>query len=150
MVISRREVVKSALLTAGAALVALPAAARDTFWGTLSMRDVWAAPTRPGETTGRVYMIIENKGSDIERLLSVRSPIAQTASFIEDNASSGIIERVAYVEVRPRRPVTMRPGRIHVQLDGLTQPLVRGKPFPLTLVFAFAGPVEVQVDVDER
>jgi copper(I)-binding protein len=150
MQINRRQVVKSALLTVGAALVAAPAAARDTFYGTLAITNAWSAPTKPGETPGRVYMIIENKGIDSERLLSVRSAVARTASFIEDNASSGVIERVAYVEVRPRRPVTFRPGRVHVQLDGLTQQLKKGQTFPLTLVFAFAGPVEVQVDVDER
>jgi periplasmic copper chaperone A len=150
MEISRRQVLTSTLLTAGAALIAAPVWARDLYWGTLAMTTVWAPPTAAGATTAKVYMIIENRGSDTERLLSVRSPVARTASFIEDGGPSGVIERIAYVEVRPRRPVTFRPGRIHVQLDGLTQPLVKGKSFPLTLVFAFAGPLEVQVDVDER
>ena len=150
MDISRRQVLTSSLLTAGAALIAAPAWARDLYWGQLAITMIWAPPTSAGATMAKVYMVIENRGSDTERLLSVRSPIARTASFIEDGGSSGVIERVAYVEVRPRRPVMFRPGRVHVQLDGLTEPLTKGKPFPLTLVFAFAGPLDVQVDVDER
>jgi copper(I)-binding protein len=150
MELSRRQVLTTTLLTAGAAWLAVPALARDLYWGQLAMTSVWAAPTPPGATSAKVYMIIENRGSDTERLLSIRSTVARTASFIEEGSSSGVIERIAYVEVRPRRPVTFRPGRVHVQLDGLMQPLVKGKPFPVTLVFAFAGPVEVQVDVEER
>jgi hypothetical protein len=150
MEISRRQVLTSTLLAAGAGFLARPASARDLYWGQLAITSIWAPPTLPADTNAKVYMVIENRGSDTERLLSVRSPIARTASFIEDGGPGGVIERIAYVEVRPRRPVLFRPGRVHVQLDGLTQPLAKGKPFTLTLVFAFAGPLDVQVDVDER
>lgn len=150
MELSRRQVVQSALLAAGAAAIASPAVARVFYWGTLSVSDAWAPPTASGATIAKVYMIIENKGFDIERLLSVRSPIAHSANFIEEDQAEGVVEQVSYIEVRPRRPVTLRPGRIHVELHGLTQPLVKGTTFPLTLVFAFAGPVDVAIDIDER
>ena len=150
MELSRRQVVQSALLAAGAAVVAPPAVARVFYWGTLSVADAWTPPTAPGVTIAKVYMIIENKGFDIERLLSVRTPIAHSANFVEEDQAEGVVEQVSYIEVRPRRPVTLRPGRIHVELHGLTQPLVKGTTFPLTLVFAFAGPVDVPVDIGER
>ncbi|HEX9463175.1 MAG TPA: copper chaperone PCu(A)C [Alphaproteobacteria bacterium] len=149
MELSRRRVVQSALL-AGASVAGTPVLARVFYWGTLAVSDAWAPPTGPGVTVAKVYMIIENRGSDSERLLSVRSPVARTARFIEDDPQNGVVEQVAYLEVRPRRPVTLRPGRIHVELQGLAKPLVKGSTFPLTLVFAFAGPVEVPVDIDER
>lgn len=150
MKLSRRQVVQSALLVAGATAVAPPAVARAFYWGTLSVSDAWAPPTAPGATVAKVYMIIENKGFDIERLLSVRTPIAHSANFVEEDQAEGVVEQVSYIEVRPRRPVTLRPGRIHVELHGLTQPLVKGTTFTLTLVFAFAGPVNVPVDIGER
>ncbi len=149
MEFSRRWVVQSALLT-GASLIGAPALARVFYWGSLSVADAWAPPTAPGATVAKVYMIIENRGSDSERLLSARSPVARGARFIDDDPSSGVVEQVAYLEVRPRRPVTLRPGRVHVELDGLSKPLVKGDTFPLTLVFAFAGPVEVPIEIDER
>jgi periplasmic copper chaperone A len=150
MDLSRRQVLQSALLVSGAALVAHPADARTYYWGSLAISDAWAAPTPAGAAKAGVFMIIENRGGDTERLLSVRSTIARAARFIEDDPSSGVIEQIAYIEVRPRRPVALRPGRIHVELQGLSKPLVKGSTFPLTLVFAFAGPVEVPIDVDER
>ncbi len=150
MELSRRRVVQSALLAAGAGLRAAPAAARVFYWGTLAVSDAWTPPTAPGATVAKIYMIIENRGFDIERLLSVRTPLAKSANFVEEDQAEGVVEQVAYIEVRPRRPVTLRPGRIHVELHGLTQPLVKGTSFPLTLVFAFAGPVDVPIDVNER
>lgn len=150
MELSRRQVVQSALLATCAAAIAPSAHARAFYWGTLSVSDAWAPPTAPGATVAKVYMIIENKGFDIERLLSVRSPIARSANFVEEDQAEGVVEQVSYIEVRPRRPVTLRPGRVHVELHGLTQPLVKGTSFPVTLVFAFAGPVDVVIDVGDR
>jgi hypothetical protein len=150
MELNRRQVVQSALLAAGAAAVASPVYARVFYWGTLSVSDAWTPPTAPGATIAKIYMIIENKGFDIERLLSVRTPIARSANFVEEDQAEGVVEQVSYIEVRPRRPVALRPGRIHVELHGLTQPLVKGTTFPLTLVFAFAGPVDVPIDVGDR
>lgn len=150
MELSRRRVVQSALLAAGAGLFPVAAGARVFYWGTLAVSDAWAPPTAPGATVAKVYMIIENRGIDSERLLGVRTPLAKSASFVEEDQAEGVVEQVAYIEVRPRRPVTLRPGRVHVELHGLTQPLVKGKTFPLTLVFAFAGPVDVPIDIDER
>ncbi len=150
MELSRRQVVQSALLAAGAAVIAPPAYARSFYWGTLSVTDAWTPPTAPGASVAKIYMIIENKGFDSERLLAVRTPLARSANFVEEDQREGVVEQVSYIEVRPRRPVTMRPGRIHVELHGLTQPLVKGTSFPLTLVFAFAGPVDVPIDVGDR
>lgn len=150
MELSRRRVVQSALLAAGAGLSPVAAGARVFYWGTLAVSDAWTPPTASGATVAKVYMIIENRGFDTERLLSVRTPLAKSASFTDEDQAEGVVEQVAYIEVRPRRPVTLRPGRVHVELHGLTQPLVKGTTFPLTLVFAFAGPVDVPVDVDER
>ncbi|MBV8536062.1 MAG: copper chaperone PCu(A)C [Alphaproteobacteria bacterium] len=150
MELSRRQVVQSALLATCAAVIAPAARARSFYWGTLSVSDAWAPPTAPGSTDAKVYMIIENKGFDIERLLSVRSPIARSANFIEEDQREGLVEQVSYIEVRPRRPVALRPGRVHVELHGMTQPLVKGNSFQLTLVFAFAGPVDVPIEIGER
>ncbi len=150
MELGRRSVVKSALLATAAALVAGPALARDYYLGNLRVSDAWAPPIKPGESIAKVYMIIDNRGTDLDRLLSVRSSIAKGARFIEEDPSSGVIEQVTYLEVWPRRPVTLRPGRIHIELTGVTQPLARGNTFPLTLVFAYAGPVEIPIAIDER
>jgi copper(I)-binding protein len=42
----------------------------------------------------------------------------------------------------------LRAGRPHLALRGITQPLVAGDAFPLTLRFAGAGSIEVTVMVE--
>lgn len=152
MELSRRRVVQSALLAAGAGLIAAPARARVVYSksGQVAVLDAWAPPTASGTTIAKIYMIIENRGQDSERLLTVRTPIAKSAKFVEEDQAEGVVEQVAYIEVRPRRPVALRPGRVHVELHGLTQRLVKGTTFTLTLVFAFAGPLDVPIDIGER
>jgi copper(I)-binding protein len=150
MKLSRRQVVQSALFAAGAVLVAAPVEAGVLHWGALTISDIWAPPTAPGVTVAKIYMIIENGGLEFERLLSARAPMASSANFVEEDQSEGVVEQVAYIDVRPLKPVTLRPGRIHVELHGLKQPLVKGTTFPLTLVFASAGVVTVPVDIEER
>lgn len=150
MTLNRRMMVTSALLAVGAVWAAPAAKARDFFRGNLGIWNIWAPPTRPGATSADVYMVLENRGDSTDRLQSVRSPIARQVSFVDEEAGGGVTEQVAFVELRPRRPVVMRPGRIHLRLEGLSQPLARGKTFPLTLNFINAGAVELQVDIDER
>jgi copper(I)-binding protein len=44
--------------------------------------------------------------------------------------------------------VKVEPGGIHLMLVDLTQPLLTGSRFPLTLTFRDAGKLEVQVKVE--
>jgi copper(I)-binding protein len=45
------------------------------------------------------------------------------------------------------QPVTLQPGATHIMLIGLSEKLVPGQSFPLTLTFAKAGTREVTVSV---
>ena len=42
----------------------------------------------------------------------------------------------------------LKPGGFHIMLIGLKHPLEEGQRFPLTLIFAKAGEVTVEVTVD--
>ena len=46
-------------------------------------------------------------------------------------------------------PVTLKPGGMHIMLQGLNEPLQAGKSFPLTLTFEKAGTREVTVAVEK-
>ena len=45
--------------------------------------------------------------------------------------------------------MTLKPGAVHVMLQGLKEPLRAGQSFPLTLDFAKAGKREVMVAVEK-
>jgi copper(I)-binding protein len=147
---SRRWVVKSALLAAGAALVTTPALAQDFWVKQLRISKPWAPPTAAAATSAEVYLIIENRSDELDRLMEVRTPVAARASFVEEERVGGVVQSVAYIDLRARREIALRPGRVHVRLEGLKQPLVKGRSFPMTLVFASSNTVDVKVDVDDR
>jgi copper(I)-binding protein len=46
------------------------------------------------------------------------------------------------------KPVTLKPGGLHVMLMGLKAPLKAGDSFPLTLTFTHAPPLTVTVKVE--
>jgi copper(I)-binding protein len=150
MKLSRRQVVVAALLAAGAGLRPVPAVAQDYWINLIRVSKPWAPPTRPGVRTASVYMIIENRSGELERLMHAHTPIAERASFVDEEPARGIIESVNYIELRARREVLLRPGRLHIKLDGLKQPLVKGTSFPLTLVLGNRSSTEVRVEVDDR
>jgi copper(I)-binding protein len=147
--INRRQVVTSALLAAAAGVVGIPSAnARNYIKGPLMIGNPWSPPTKAGATSAQVFMVLENRGLESEKLRGVTSPVARAAAFVDEDG--GVTEQVSFIDVRPRRPVQMRPGRIHVRLDGLQQQLVQGRTFQMTMNFEVAGPVEVTVEIDDR
>lgn len=149
MKLTRRQVVVSALLAAGAGCWPAPAVAQDYWINLVRVSKPWAPPTSPGVRTASVYMSIENRSGELERLMHVQTPVAERASFVEEEAR-GVVASVNYIELRARREVLLRPGRLHIKLEGLKQPLVKGTTFPLTLTLGNRSSVEVRVDVDER
>jgi len=151
MKLTRRQVVVSALLAAGAGVSPVPAVAQDYWLNLIRVSKPWAPPTAPGVRVASVYMSIENRGGELERLMHVQTPVAERASFVDEVPARGIIESVNYIELRARREVLLRPGRLHIKLEGLKQPLAKGTSFPLTLTLGNRSSVEVRVDVvDER
>lgn len=146
--LNRRQVVMGALLAAGAGVRPAPAVAQDYWLNQVRVSKPWAPPTRSDARTGEVYMLIENRGTDLNRLVAVETPVAERVTFVDEDR--GIMEMVAYIDLRARREIALRPGRVHLKLEGLKQPLAKGRTFPLTLIFANRQKLEVKVDIDDR
>lgn len=148
--LNRRQVVMGALLAAGVGVRPAPAVAQDYWLNMVRVSKPWAPPTRQGARSGEVYMLIENRSSDLNRLVAVETPVAERVIFVDEEPGRGIMETVAYIDLRARREVALRPGRVHLKLEGLKQPLAKGTTFPLTLVFANRQKLEVRVEIEER
>jgi hypothetical protein len=113
----------------------------------IQVRDAWARATAPAQSSGAVYVTIDN-GGGADRLVGV-STVAGSA-MLHDNDSQGGIARmrmVADMPIAPRQRVALAPGAMHIMLTGLKAPLKAGDHFPLTLKFASAGPRTVEVAV---
>lgn len=124
------------------------AEASEATAGDLAVTKAWARATPPGASTGAVYITVENRGADEDRLVSAASPAARSAMVhqtIEENGVSTM--READVRVAPGAAVEMKPGGMHIMLMGLAAPLKAGDTLTLNLVFEKAGPVTVEAPI---
>ena len=110
--------------------------------------DAWARATPPGVANGAVYCKILNRGSP-DRLVGARSPAAQGAEIHSSASANGLVEmrRIEALPLGAGASVELAPGGTHVMLVGLAAPLTAGAKVALTLVFAGAGEIAVEVPV---
>lgn len=139
------------LLTTLAAvlLLSLPAAAAG-----VQIIDAYARSTGQIGASGAVFFGIENHGDTEDRLIGVASDVAErveTHTHSED--ANGVMQMRHVPEgfVVPAMGMHMLDrGGDHVMLMGLTRGLAQGDVFSLTLSFAVAGEMTVEVVVDNN
>ena len=116
----------------------------------LAVSAVWSRPAPAGLPTGVAYLTLTDRGPDADRLLGASSPKAGRVSLHHSVMKGGVMSMLAVedgLELPPHRPVTLAPGGYHLMLEGLKGGLKVGETYPLTLRFAHARPVTVQVQV---
>ncbi|MFC4275979.1 copper chaperone PCu(A)C [Achromobacter aloeverae] len=137
-------------LAAMLALAAQGAAhAHDFKAGAIEIDDLWMRATAPGQTVGGGYMEIENNGKEADRLVSVKSPIADSVEMHETRTENGVssMRPTGPVTVAPGAEVKFMPGGYHLMFLKLKQPLKQNDEVPATLVFEHAGAVDVKFKV---
>ncbi|MBS0320190.1 MAG: copper chaperone PCu(A)C [Proteobacteria bacterium] len=125
--------------------------AHDYTLKSLSIAHPYARATAPGAPVGAAYLGIENKGSTPDTLVAAKSPIAGTVQIHEMSMDGGMMKMRALPNGLPipaGGKVSLAPSGYHIMLMNLKQPLVAGQSFPLTLTFAKAGSIDVDVNVE--
>jgi copper(I)-binding protein len=128
---------------------AAPAAAHDFKAGSLTLKHPWTRATA-GKVGGGFVEII-NAGKTPDTLLSASSPAADKVEIHTMTMDNGIMRMRPLpngIAVPAGSTASLKPGANHIMLIGLKAPLVEGKLVPLTLNFAKAGPVKVQLKVE--
>jgi copper(I)-binding protein len=110
--------------------------------------DAWARATAPGMSVGAVYLTLQG-GPTADTLLAASTPRAAMTQIHVVTEADGIarMRETEAVDVPAGQRVRLAPQGTHVMLMGLSQPLVAGERFALTLQFAKAGTREVRVQV---
>jgi periplasmic copper chaperone A len=110
--------------------------------------DAWARATPPGVDNGAVYCTIVNHG-DKDKLVGARTPVASGAEIHASVSTNGVVgmRRIEALPIAARASEELAPGSTHLMLVGLGAPLSPGVKIPLTLVFAAAGEIAVEVPV---
>jgi copper(I)-binding protein len=116
----------------------------------IEVSDAWARPTR-GDAPGAVYITIENKGGQDDRLISVMTDHAAMAMVHQTEMSEGVarMRMAGEINVPAESSIKMVPGGTHIMLEGLRTPLKTGDSFPLVLKFRESGEETVSVRVAE-
>ena len=140
---------RTAFAVLAALTLAMPALAHGFKAGSIEIEHPWARATADGAANGAVYFVLNNEGKSADRLVSAASPVAakvELHAHIDDNGVMRMRE-INAVDLAPDATVKLAPGGVHVMLLGLTEPLKKGKAFPLALTFEKAGTVTVEVAV---
>jgi copper(I)-binding protein len=139
------------LFLASPLLLACPAAAQHApaEAGDLAIARSWTRAAGQGGT-GAGFLAISNRGAAADRLVAASSPVARVTE-LHTHVRDGEVMRmrpVEEVEIPAGQTVTLQPGGLHLMLIGLNQPLRQGEAVPLTLRFARAGEVRVELVVE--
>ena len=124
--------------------------AADVQLKSLDIRQPFARATPASAKTAAVFMAIENKGKEVDRLLSASSPAAGIVEIHEMKMAGGMMQmrEVSGLEIKPGATIELKPGGYHVMLMDLKAPLKQGESVPVTLKFEKAGAVEVKAAIE--
>ncbi len=158
-----------ALAVAIAAPAALPAMAADAgssmmmamqpaaplLWtaGDLVISGAYARATLPNAPVGGGYLTIVNNGAADDTLVSATSPAAGAVQLHDMTTANGVMSMrpvpAGGLPIPAGKTVALTPNGLHLMLTDLTGPLVKGQAVPVTLIFARAGAVTVQLAIGD-
>ncbi|MEI6984880.1 MAG: copper chaperone PCu(A)C [Rhodospirillaceae bacterium] len=131
-------------------LLTVTALAHGFVVGGIYIQHPWARATSgEGITTGSVYMVLSNNGTEADRLIGVASSVAHKVELHVPKLDNGEIRmrEDTGVDLPLGSTVRLIPGGPHIILIGLKSPLRQGGTFPLTLTFEKAGRITVVIIV---
>jgi periplasmic copper chaperone A len=147
-VIRRRVALLLAVLAGTGLVPSVDTALAASEKNAIGIERAWARASAGAATTGAAYLTLKG-GAEPDALVGVSTPIAASAEVHETTTENG----VSKMRAAPSLPipagavVTLAPGGYHIMLMGLKHLLTAGQTFPLTLTFAHAAPVTVEVPV---
>lgn len=114
----------------------------------MSVSQAYAFATAASSQNGAVFLTIENTGAD-DRLLSAVTAAAERVEIHEMVLEDATMHmrQVDSITLPAGETISLSPKGHHLMLMNLAAPLAEGTPIDLTLFFAKAGEIPVQVAV---
>lgn len=111
-------------------------------------------PTPPGIDEAALYLTVVNDSDSADRLLSAESAgcmvVTPHLTEIDDGVSRMTESGGDELDMAPGDRLVMEPHALHLMCLGLVSPLAVGEQLPVTLRFAHAGEMSVDVIVERR
>jgi len=123
--------------------------AAQTASPSIEVSHAWTRATAGAAQTGAVYMTLKNVGKASDQLVSVSSPVAGMAELHATMKEGDVMKMQASppIELKPDVAAELKPGGLHVMLMHLKSPLRQGEKIPVTLTFAAAPSITLEVPV---
>ena len=138
-------------LPTSAAVAEAPVSAEATTTiGTVTIAEPWARATPPAATAGGVFAELTNSGGTSVRLTGGSTPVAERVEIHEMTMNGDVMQMRPLadgLEVPAGGGASLSAGGYHIMLLDLTEPLVEGARFPLTLTFSDGSSGTVTVTV---
>lgn len=128
--------------------VAAPAEAVEYKAGDITVINPWARATPGVPRNGGAYLTLKG-GAAGDELTGIETSVAKRAELHGHSQKNGVMKMHAVkgVKVPAGGRIVLRPGGLHIMLMKLNKALKKGEHFPMTLRFARAGRITVQVEV---
>ena len=119
------------------------------FSAPLEVNSAWARATPAGARVGAVYMDLFNPGNVAETIVQVETAVARTAQIHRTINVDGMLKMRSAMPltIGAGQGVSLAPAGMHMMLMGLSQPLVVGSSFNVTLVLQSGEALTVEVKV---
>lgn len=112
----------------------------------------YARSTPPGQDATAAYFTLENKGSEPQVIVGVKTPLSPKAelhSTIMEGKDVMKMKPVERLEIGAGQKVFFQPGGNHVMLTELPKPLTVGERVKLTLIFEDGSELPVKLLVKD-
>ena len=110
----------------------------------------WARETVAGQKAGAAYLTIVNNGAGSDRLVRLSSDAADHVMLHSTSTDDGVtrMRQLPHgLPVPSKAAVELTPGRTHIMLTGLKQPLERGQTFAVRFDFERSPDQKLDVKV---
>ena len=111
----------------------------------IEVKDAWVREVPPTSKMSAAYMVIENKGSEADKLIDANNNASQITEIHE--TVEGRMRRVKALEIPVGSKVELKPGGYHIMLINLNKPLKEGEKVEITLKFEKSGEIKVEAPV---
>jgi copper(I)-binding protein len=118
--------------------------------GDLKISGAFSRAMLPGQPTGGGYLTIINSGVQADKLLGASSPAAGAVTLHAMTVDGKVMQMRPVpdgIEIPAGGTVTLDPNGLHLMFEKVTAPFKAGDSVPVTLTFAKAGKVELELKV---
>jgi len=117
----------------------------------IEVKEAWGRPSPMQAGNGAIYMVLENSGSEDDKLISATSDVAEVVEIHDMTMENDVMKmfRIDGVDIPAGSSAELQPGGKHIMFIGLYNKLEVGQVITVTLEFEKSGQQTIEVEIRE-